>query len=80
MCCWSGNASGPLWGWWWLMPVIGIALCIMICLFFRSRFKGGRFCCFGSPGPDNLEEMKKEISDLKEELAKIKGNKENTHG
>ncbi len=45
----------------------------MMCLFFRSRFAGGRFSCWGGGGPTDLEEMKKEIRELKEELGKIKG-------
>jgi len=44
-----------------------------MCLFFRSRFAGGRFCCWGGARPADLEEMKKEIRELKEELGKIKG-------
>jgi hypothetical protein len=46
---------------------------MIMCLFFRSRFAGGRFCCWGSAHPADLENMKKEIRELKEELSKIKG-------
>jgi len=73
MCWWYGNASWPLWVWWWVVPIIGIALCMIMCLFLRSRFAGGRFCFWGSAHSDDLEEMKKEIRELKEELSKIKG-------
>ena len=54
------------------MPIIGIALCVIMCLFFRSRFAGGRFRCWGSAHSADLEEMKKEIRELKEEIGKIK--------
>lgn len=73
MCGWCADASWPLWGCWWVVPLIGIALCIMMCLFFRSRFAGGRISCWGGARPADLEEMKKEIRELKEELGKIKG-------
>ena len=58
---------------WWVAPIIGIALCVIMCLFFRSRFTGGRFCCWGGTRPADLEDMKKEIRELKEELIKIEG-------
>ncbi len=73
MYWWYGNASCPVWGWWWVVPIIGIALCLIMFLFFRSRFAGGRFCCWGSARPTDFEEMKKEIRELKEEIGKIKG-------
>jgi len=73
MCWWYGNASWPVWAWWWVVPIIIIALCMIMCLFFRSRFAGRRFCCWGGAHPADLEEMKKEIRELKEELSKIKG-------
>lgn len=73
MYWWCGNASCPVLGWWWVVPIIGIALCIIMCLFFRSRFAGGRFCCWDSAHPTDLDEMKKEIRELKEEIGKIKG-------
>jgi len=73
MCWWYGNALWPVWGWWWVVPIIGIALCIIMCLFFRSRFAGSRFCGWASASSSDLEEMKKEIRELKEELSKLKG-------
>ena len=73
MCGWCGDASWPIWGWWWVAPIIGIALCIIMCLFFRSRFAGGRFCCWGSTHRADPEEMRKEVRELKEEIVKIKG-------
>jgi hypothetical protein len=73
MYWWYGNASCPVWGWWWVVPIIGIALCIVMCMFFRSRFAGGRFCCWGSTRHPDLKEMRREIRELKEEFSKIKG-------
>jgi len=61
-----------MWAWWWVVPLVGIALCIMMCMFFKSRMGNRRFCCWGGVGSTDLEEMKKEIRELKEELGKIK--------
>ena len=68
---WCGDAS--LWGWWWLVPLFGIVLCIIMCRLFRSSAAGGRFCCGGGNTPDGrLDEVKKEIRELREEIGKIK--------
>lgn len=72
MCWWYGNASWPLEGW-WVIPLICMALCIFMCLFFRSRAAGGRFCGWGGARFTDLEEMKKDIAALREEIGKTKG-------
>jgi hypothetical protein len=56
-----------------MIPLTGMALCILMCLFFRSRVAGRRSCGWGGAHPADLEEMKKEIEALKEEIGKIKG-------
>ena len=72
MYWWYGSAPSPVWGLWWIMPIICIALCIIMCIFFRSRFAGRRFCWRGGTYHNDFVEMKKEIRELKEELKKIK--------
>ena len=72
MCGWCGG-SWPVWAWWWVVPLVGIALCITMCMFFKSRRGNRRFCCFGGVGSADLEEMEKEIGDLKADIEKMKG-------
>ena len=72
---WCGDASWPVWGWWWVVPLIGIALCIMLCRLFRSATAGSRFCCWGGTPEGRLDDVKKEIRELKEEIGKIKESK-----
>ena len=55
------------------MPLIGMILCIMMCRLFRSSAAGSRFCCWGGVPDGRLEEVKKELRELKEEIGKIKG-------
>jgi hypothetical protein len=45
----------------------------MMCMFFKSRMGNRRFCCFGGVGSTELDEMKKEIGDLKIDIEKMKG-------
>ncbi len=67
---WCGNASGA--GWWWVVLLICIAVCIIFCRFFRTRTAGGRFCCWGGASDGSLDDVRKEIRELKEEIGKIK--------
>jgi len=73
MWCWYGNGSGSLWGWWWLIPLVGMILCVLLCRFFRRRSVGARFCGWGGVRRTEVEELKNEIRELREELGKMKG-------
>ena len=75
MCCWYGSASGPLGGFWWLIPLVGIILCIALCRFFRSRSIGRRFCGWQRVRSADVEALKNEIRELREEIGKVKGQK-----
>ena len=67
---WCGDSS--VWGWWWVVPLVGIVLCIVMCRFFRSSAPGGRFSCGGGPPDGRLDEVKREIGELRAEVGRIK--------
>jgi hypothetical protein len=69
-CC--GDGSWPVWGLWWLVPLIGIALCITMCTLFRHRMANRRFCCWSGTHTGDLDGIKKDIQELKDELDKTK--------
>ncbi len=73
MWCWSGNECGSLWGWWWLIPLICMILCVWSCRSARRRPDGARICGWGSPRRTDIEAMKNEIRELREEMVKMKG-------
>jgi hypothetical protein len=76
MWCWSGNECGSLWGWWWLIPLVCMILCVLSCRSARRRPDGARFCGWGGVRRTDVEAMKNEIRELKEELGKMKGKQE----
>ena len=50
---------------------------MMLCMAFRSRGAGRRFCCWGGIGAADYDELKKDIKALKDEMENIKAKKEN---
>ena len=72
MCGWCGNTSCFAGGWWWVIPLAVMALCIMSCFFMKSGFAGRRFRMHSGARRDDLEEIKKEIRALKEDINKTK--------
>jgi hypothetical protein len=44
----------------------------LMCRLFRLSAAGSRFCCWSGTPDGRLDEVKKEIRDLKEEIGKMK--------
>jgi len=68
-----GPWMGPMWGFWWIFPVIGL----LICLFFlivvvRVIGGGGRFMCMGPHHHDTEDtaRLRREIEELREQVKK----------
>lgn len=69
----QGQWMGPMWGFWWIFPVIGL----LIFLFFvvsvvRMIGGGGHFMCMG-PGHHDSEEitrLRRELEELREQVKK----------
>jgi hypothetical protein len=62
---------------WWLIPLICIVLCFLMCRLFRRRADAGQghFCGWRVPSRNDadLEALWGEIRELKEEIGKMKG-------
>lgn len=70
---WNGQGWGPMYGW-WIMPLFAI-ICFVLVLLIVSRFfgAGGGFCGRSPGDRDNsIEELRKEIKALREELGELK--------
>ena len=70
---WWGPSGGPMWGFWWIFPVIGLAIGPMFSVMMvRAVRGGGRFVCMG-PHRDDGEEtarLRRELEELREQIKK----------
>lgn len=64
---------GPMWGFWWVFPVVGL----LICLFFvitmvRMMGGGGGFTCMGPHHHEREEtaKLRREVEELREQVRK----------
>lgn len=67
-----GPWMGPMWGFWWVFPIIGLIVCLFFIVAMIRMMSGGRLMCMG-PHPHNGEEvarLRREVEDLREQLKK----------
>ena len=68
---WWWNGPPPMWGMWWIFPLIGLAFMI-VCLFAISRFfRGGAGFC-GDRRYNEIEHLRGEMRELKDEIVKLR--------
>jgi hypothetical protein len=68
---WWWNGPHPMWGMGWIFFLIGLAFMI-VCLFAISRlFRGGAGFC-GGRRYNEIEDLRREMRELKDEIAKLR--------
>jgi uncharacterized membrane protein len=74
-----GPWAGPMWGFWWIFPLMGFLLCLAFAVMvFRFIATGRGFVCIG--GHQRSEEnestaLRREIQALREEIAELKASR-----
>lgn len=63
---------GPMWGFWWIFPLIGLLVCALFVIVIARAFSSGRFMCMGTHHDENAEtvRLRREVEQLREELKK----------
>lgn len=69
----------PMWGFWWIFPLIGMLVCLaFFVMMFRVMSTGRGAMCMGMGGHRGVErdetaELRREIRALREEITALKG-------
>ena len=67
---WWWNGLHPMWGM-WVFPLIGLVFMI-VCLFAISGFFGGGAGFCGSRRHNEIEDLRREMGELKDEIVKLR--------
>jgi hypothetical protein len=67
---------GPMWGFWWIFPLIGLLFCLffVIALVRMLGGGGGPFgCMMGRPHDDagEVAQLRKQVEDLRAQVEKL---------
>ena len=65
------NSVQSMWAVWWIFPLMCVAVMIIMCVVFRRRGGHGGMCCGWRP-TDEMDDLRREMRELRDEIAKIK--------
>ena len=75
----AGPWGAPMWGFWWIFPLIGLLICLsFLVMAFRFMSTGRGLMCMGEHqgmGNDEVAEMRREIHALREEIKQLKASR-----
>jgi len=69
-CCGDWTWSG--WSWWWVVPLVGMALCMTFCILARSGRAGRGVCCWHGRWNGDPKDLQDEIGNLRKEMGDIR--------
>jgi hypothetical protein len=75
----SGPWGMPMWGFWWIFPLIGFLVCLaFLVMAIRFMSAGRGFMCMGGHqgmGNDEVAAMRREIHTLRAEIEQLKASR-----
>lgn len=71
-----GPWGAPMWGFWWVLPLMGFLMCLVFAVVMARVMTGGRgFGCMGghrSQTDDEHAELRREIRELRGEIERLR--------
>jgi uncharacterized membrane protein len=71
-----GAWAGPMWGFWWIFPLMGFVMCLIFVVGMIRMMAGGRgFACMGghqAADSDETARLRREIDDLRQEVRTLR--------
>ena len=70
----QGPWMGPMWGFWWIFPVIGLLIFLFFVVSVVHMIRGGgHFMCMGPHHRDSEEttRLRRELEELREQVKKL---------
>jgi hypothetical protein len=69
-----GPWGAPMWGFGWIFPLIGMAVCLVFVITMARAMSGGRrFMCMGGHHHESGEmvELRRQVGELREEVNRL---------
>jgi hypothetical protein len=66
-----------MWGFWWIFPLIGMAVCALFLVMMVRAVAGGHgFMCMGRPRAQaGDDDVRREIRELREEIKQLRASR-----
>ena len=66
-----GPWMAPMWGFWWIFPVMGLLICVLfVVVVVRAIASGGHFMCMGPHrnDSDEINKLRHELEELRDKI------------
>ena len=71
-----GPWGAPMWGGWWIFPLLGLLFIVLMMVFcarmMRGMMGGAGLCGHGGQHATETDDLRREVRELREEIQKLR--------